>query len=100
MALRPLGAQDYTVMDMRVPTRMGPSRQPRRWLLPLVLAVLAPAQAGCGSETESHEPRQGLSDTQFREIERLYLGAATPRLRSLAGRLVRLSRLPPPDSAA
>lgn len=75
MALRPAGASGYKIRDMRVPTQTpwkSFSERSKRWLLPLGLAVLALVQAGCGSETESQEPRQGLSNTQFREIERLY----------------------------
>lgn len=57
---------------MRVPIRATRRGRPIRRLLPLVLVVLALAQAGCGSETESQEPRQQLSSDQFRQIERLY----------------------------
>jgi hypothetical protein len=63
-------------MDMHVPAQTrwrGFSEPSRRWPLLLVLIVLGLAQTGCGSETESQEPRQGLSNTQFRELERLYV---------------------------
>jgi uncharacterized protein (DUF2235 family) len=41
--------------------------------LPLVLVAIALSYTGCGSESESQEPPQRLSNTQFRELERLYV---------------------------